>query len=81
MGVVAHGGADEESDKTHWRNVCNFSQNSGFEIVVWKGVSDIALGDAGMFDVSKTKGMSTSFSPGLGVRDGDGDSTTEGIRP
>lgn len=26
-------------------------------------------------------GISTSFSPGLGVREGEGESTTDGIRP
>lgn len=34
-----------------------------------------------MLEVSRTRGISTSFSPGDGVIDGEGDRTTEGIRP
>ena len=34
-----------------------------------------------MFEVSKTRGMSVNFSPGVGDADGDGDKTIEGVRP
>lgn len=34
-----------------------------------------------MLEVSSTRGMSTTFSSGSADRDGEGDSTTEGIRP
>ena len=66
---------------THLRNTYSFSQNSGFDIIVWNGVSEMDPGEAGITDASNTSGMSTSTSPGLGVSDGDGESTTDGIRP
>ena len=63
------------------RNAYSFSQNSGFDIVVWNGVSETDEGEAGITDASNTSGMSTNISPGLGVSDGDGESTTDGMRP
>ena len=70
-----------EGRRTHLRNAYSFSQNSGLAIVAWYGVSDTDAGDAGIVEVSSTSGMSTNVSPGVGVSDGDGDSTTDGIRP
>ncbi len=36
--------------------------------------------DGGIFEVSNTSGISTSFSSATGVSEGEGDRTTEGMR-
>ncbi len=48
---------------------------------MWYGVSGgEEPKDGGILDVSRMRGMSMSFSSAIGVREGEGDRTTEGIR-
>lgn len=68
-------------ERTHVKNVYNCSQNAGLANVAWYDVCGTpAAGAAGMLEVSSTRGISTIFSPCDGESEGEGESTTDGMR-